>query len=148
MLIRKMVKGDESVVLEMMIPVYNSDAVLCHPSEAVLRRCISDCVAGIPYLEGFVFEKDGLAVGYGMTAIGYATEAGGICVHIEDIYVKPDFRGQGIGTAFLQFVEDRYRDTAVRFRLEVEPDNAGADRAYRRCGYQELGYRQLMKDIR
>lgn len=147
MLIRKMVKGDENLVLDMMIPFYNSEAVLCHPSEAVLRKCISDCVAGIPYLEGFVFEMDGAAAGYGMTAIGYATEAGGICVHIEDIYIKPEFRGQGIGTAFLQFVEQRYRDTAVRFRLEVEPDNLGADRVYRRQGYRELGYRQLFKDI-
>ena len=147
MLIRKMVKGDENLVLDMMIPFYNSEAVLCHPSEAVLRKCISDCVAGMPYLEGFVFEMDGVTAGYGMTAIGYATEAGGICVHIEDIYIKPEFRGQGIGTAFLQFVEQRYRDTAVRFRLEVEPDNLGADRVYRRQGYRELGYRQLFKDI-
>ena len=67
--------------------------------------------------------------------------------NIEDIYIKPEFRGQGIGTAFLQFVEQRYRDTAVRFRLEVEPDNLGADRVYRRQGYRELGYRQLFKDI-
>lgn len=145
--IRKMVKGDEELVLEMMIPFYSSDAVLFRPSEEVLRKCIRDCVAGIPYLEGFIFEVDGTPAGYGMTAIGYATEAGGICVHIEDIYLKPEFRGQGIGTAFLKFVEDRYRDTAVRFRLEVEPDNEGADRAYRRMGYRELGYRQLYKDI-
>lgn len=147
MVIREMVKGDEQIVLDMMIPFYNSDAVLCHPSEEVLRKCVSHCVAGIPYLEGFVFEMDGTPAGYGMTAIGYATEAGGICIHIEDIYIKPQFRGQGIGTAFLGFVEERYRDTAVRFRLEVEPDNEGADRVYRRCGYTELGYRQLIKDL-
>lgn len=145
--IRKMVDGDQQDVLDMMIPFYNSDAVLCHPDEAVLKKCISDCVAGIPYVEGFVFEADGAVAGYGMTAIGYATEAGGICVHIEDIYIKPQFRGQGIGTAFLSFVEDRYRGKAVRYRLEVEPDNEGADRAYRRCGYSELGYRQLYKDV-
>jgi GNAT superfamily N-acetyltransferase len=82
-----------------------------------------------------------------MTAIGYATEAGGIWVHVEDIFVLPQFRGQGIGTAFLAFVEDRYKGKAVRYRLEVEPDNLGADRAYRRCGYRELGYRQLYKDV-
>jgi GNAT superfamily N-acetyltransferase len=145
--IRKMVKGDEACVLDMMIPFYNSDAVLCHPSESVLRKCVSDCVAGIPYLEGFVFEMDGVAAGYGMTAIGYATEAGGICIHIEDIYIKPGYRGKGIGTAFLNYVEDRYRDIAVRFRLEVEPDNESADRVYRRSGYWELGYRQLVKDL-
>lgn len=145
--IRKMVKGDEALVLGMMIPFYSSDAVLCRPSEEMLRKCISDCVAGIPYVEGFVFEVDGIPAGYGMTAIGYATEAGGICIHIEDIYVLAQYRGQGIGTAFLEFVEDRYRDTAVRFRLEVEPGNEGADRVYRRMGYGELGYRQLFKDL-
>lgn len=145
--IRKMTDGDQHSVLEMMLLFYDSDAVLCHPDAAVLKKCVSDCVAGIPYVEGFVFEADGVIAGYGMTAIGYATEAGGICVHIEDIYIKPQFRGQGIGTAFLAFVEERYRGKAVRFRLEVEPDNEGADRVYRRCGYRELGYRQLYKDV-
>lgn len=147
MQIRQMVKQDEQTVLGMMVTFYDSDAVLCHPSRDVLARCVRDCVSQSPYVEGFVFEMDGTVAGYGMTAIGYATEAGGICVHIEDIFVLPQFRGQGIGTAFLDFVERRYRGSAVRYRLEVEPDNAGADRAYRRCGYRELGYRQLYKDV-
>ena len=145
--IRKMTAGDQQVVLDMMVTFYDSDAVLGHPDAAVLRKGVSDCVADSPYVEGFVFEVDGIIAGYGMTAIGYATEAGGICVHIEDIFVLPRFRGQGIGTAFLAFVEDRYKGKAVRYRLEVEPDNLGADRAYRRCGYRELGYRQLYKDV-
>ena len=145
--IRKMADGDRQVVLDMMAAFYASDAVLCHPDAAVLERCVGDCVSGSPYVEGFVFEADGVTAGYGMTAIGYATEAGGICVHIEDIFVLPRFRGQGIGTAFLSFVEKRYKGKAVRYRLEVEPDNEGADRAYRRCGYRELGYRQLYKDV-
>ncbi len=145
--IRKMVPGDREMVLGMMVEFYDSDAVLCHPDRQVLGRCVDDCLAGSAYVEGFVFELDGAVAGYGMTAIGYATEAGGICVHVEDIYVLEEFRGRGLGTAFLAFVEQRYHGKAVRYRLEVEPDNQGADRAYRRCGYRELGYRQLYKDV-
>ena len=141
--IRKMVDGDQQVVLDMMIPFYNSDAVLCHPDETVLKKCISDCVAGIPYVEGFVFEMDGVIAGYGMTAIGYATEAGGICVHIEDIYIKPQFRGRGIGTAFLTFIGKAYPNAL--HRLEVEAENEKALRVYKNCGFTELPYMEMKR---
>ena len=147
MRIRKIEQEDFQKVLEMMLVFYASDAVLVHAEESVLRRTLSDAIAAGPYVEGFVFCLNGELAGYGMIAKSYSTEMGGNCVWIEDIYIKPEFRGQGFGTAFLSFVEDRFRGQAVRLRLEAEEENERAMDVYCKAGFERLGYVQLVKSI-
>lgn len=147
MTIRNMEQKDFSEVLSMMEVFYASDALLIHPDTETLRRTLTDCIAAGPYLEGFVFEEEGALAGYSMVAKSYSTEAGGRCVWIEDIYVKPAYRGRGIGTALLAFVERRFAGQVVRIRLEAEPENETAMAVYRKAGYEILGYTQLVREL-
>ena len=66
---------------------------------------------------------------------------------IEDLCVVADMRGRGIGEKLLRFVETRYREKAVRLRLEVEPNNARAISLYRKLGFGEIGYLQMSKEF-
>ena len=84
--------------------------------------------------------------GYCMTAKSYSTEYGGVCVWIEDLCLAPEYRGRGYGSKMLQYVEDRFRDKAVRLRLEVEPENRQAVAAYRKFGFHDLPYGQMTKE--
>ena len=147
MTIRKIEPTDFDKILDMMLVFYASDALLIHPEESVLRKTLADAIEAGPYVEGFVFCHEEEPVGYGMVAKSYSTEMGGRCVWIEDIYIQPEFRGQGLGTSFLKFVEDRYRNWAVRLRLEAEEENEKAMAVYRSAGYETLGYVQLVKKI-
>lgn len=147
MTIRKIKEADLDSVLEMMLEFYQSPAVLCHADEAVLRRCLADCMAQMPYLEGYVFEQNEVLAGYSLVAKGYNTEVGGLCVHVEDLYICPEFRGRGIGGEFLHYIVEQYRGVATRVRLEVEPENEGACALYARCGFQELPYRQMIVEL-
>ena len=145
--IRPMEQKDFDKVLEMMLVFYASDALLIHPEESVLRKTLADAIEAGPYVEGFVFCDGEMLLGYGMIAKSYSTEMGGRCVWIEDIYIRPEFRGKGLGTAFLQFVGDRYRNWAARLRLEAEEENERAMEVYRKAGFETLGYVQLVKKI-
>jgi len=147
MQIRPVEQKDFDEVLEMMKVFYASDALLIHPEESVLWKTLADAIEAGPYVEGFVFFREEELAGYGMIAKSYSTEVGGRCVWIEDIYIKPEFRGQGFGTGFLRYVEDRYRDWAVRLRLEAEEENEKAMQVYRDAGFETLGYVQLVKKI-
>lgn len=147
MQIRPLTQEDFDCVLDMMRVFYASDALLVHPEEAVLRRTLTDAVSGSPYLEAFGFEEEGILVGYGMVAISYSTEAGGLCAWIEDIYIRPSHRGKGFGSSFLDFVWRRYRDRVARIRLEAEPENERAIAVYRKAGYEVLGYTQLVREL-
>lgn len=148
MIIRKLTKEDFEEVLSMMLVFYASDALLVHPSETVLRKTLSDALGDTPYLKGYGFEENGVLAGYGMVAMSYSTEVGGLCAWIEDIYIRPQYRGKGYGTGFLKFVKEHYEDRVVRIRLEAEPENETAMAVYRKAGFEILGYTQLVKEMR
>ncbi len=143
-MIRTMTKSDENKVLEMMRVFYSSPAVLSNGSEEIFRADIANCVGDSPFLEGYIFEKDGNICGYAMVAKSFSTEFGKPCVFIEDIYVSPDCRGLGLGKQFLNFIDEKYPG-CVR-RLEVEPENARAYRLYIGCGYEVLPYTEMKKE--
>jgi GNAT superfamily N-acetyltransferase len=146
MTIRKLNQSEKAEVLSMMKVFYASDALLVHPEDAVLEKMLSDALQDTPLLTGYGFEVDGTLAGYGMVTRSYSTERGGICVWIEDIYILPQYRGQGIGSAFLRFVE-RENPGAVRLRLEAEPENEMAMHVYQKSGFEVLGYTQLVKEL-
>ncbi len=135
--------SDRESVIDMMRVFYASDAVSTNGSEEIFLNDFENCVNDSPYLEGYVFEKGGEIVGYGMVAKSFSTEFGKPCIWIEDIYIKPDFRHGGIGTAFLRFVEKTY--PGVLYRLEAEPENENAVAAYKKSGFDTLPYIELYK---
>ena len=56
---------------------------------------------------------------------------------VENVYVVPGRRGEGIGSALLSAAEDRLRERGCdAFFLEVLAANGGARRFYREAGYE------------
>jgi len=145
--IRKMAEGDKKTVFDMMREFYNSPALITTPSDEVLERNISDCVSDMPFVEGFVFEEDHKITGYAMIAKSYSTEFGGMCIWIEDLYLLPEYRHKGTGTRFFEFLENEYKGRAVVLRLEAEHENEKAVTAYRKNGFSELPYVEMVKKI-
>lgn len=146
MQIRKLNATDREEVLAMMEIFYASDALLIHPETAVMEKMLDDALADTPLLTGYGFEVEGELAGYGMVTRSYSTERGGICIWIEDIYIKPAYRGKGIGSAFLRFVKET-NPGAVRLRLEAEPENERAMAVYKKAGFTVLGYTQLVREL-
>ena len=141
--IRHMEERDRGQVLEMMRIFYASEAVFTNGSEDIFNTDIDNCIRGNPYIEGYVFENDNSIQGYAMLAKSFSTEFGKPCVWIEDIYVKEEYRGLGIGSRFFKFIEDKY--TGSLLRLEVEAENEAAVKLYRKCGYDVLPYMEMKK---
>lgn len=138
-----MIETDRAQVLAMMRVFYASPAVLSNGSEAIFEADFNACVGGSPYLEGYVFENGDEIQGYAMLAKSFSTEFGKPCIWIEDLYVKDGYRGHGIGSRFLNFIEGQYPDAVLR--LEVEAENERAIRVYKNCGYDALPYREMKK---
>ena len=81
----------------------------------------------------FVLESDA-EVGFALFFHNFSTFLGRSGVYLEDLYVKPEYRGKGLGNAFFAFLRDAYPH-ASRFRLEIEPDNERAERLYKKMGF-------------
>ena len=141
--IRKMTNQDRDSVIEMMRIFYASPAVLSNGSEKIFESDVEHCVNDSPYLEGYVFEDAGEIQGYAMVAKSFSTEFGKQCIWIEDLYIKDDYRGLGLGGSFLKYIETKYQDAI--FRLEAEAENERALKVYEKSGYEVLPYMQLKK---
>lgn len=146
MLIREITQADKEEVLKMMRVFYDSPAVFHTSSDEVLIRDIDDCIGDMPLVKGFVFEDGNILLGYAMISFSYTTEYGGMCVWLEDLYVKPDYRNNNIATSFFRFIEDKYPD-AVRFKLEVEQENEVAIATYKKNGYGISPYFEMTKEM-
>ena len=150
MLIREMKSKDIDSVLDMMRIFYNSPAVLHKAPDDILKKDIEDCISDLPFIEGYIIEHNNEIAGYSMLAKSYSTEYAGICIWIEDLYIKPEYRSLGLGTQFFEFVNNKYSSSSaatVRFRLEVEPSNKQAIHIYKKCGYNELPYIEMTKEL-
>lgn len=141
--IRKMIREDKEIVMDMMRVFYASPAVFTDGSDEIFEADVENCVNDSPYLEGFVFEGNGEIQGYGMIAKSFSTEFGKPCIWIEDLYLKPEYRGLGIGSKFFEYLEENYTDCI--FRLEVEEENERAIHVYEKNGFTVLPYMEMKK---
>ena len=141
--IRNMTANDKPCVIEMMRAFYSSPAVLSNGSEEIFNADVDTCISENPYLEGYVFEENDIVIGYAMLAKSFSTEFGKPCIWIEDLYVLSEYRGQGIGSRFFKFLEEKY--PAHLFRLEVEEENERALYVYKKSGFEILPYMEMKK---
>lgn len=136
-------KEDEASVMEMMEVFYASEAVMTNGSREIFQNDIAACLSDSPYLEGYVFTENGELQGYAMLAKSFSTEFGKPCIWIEDIYLKESYRGKGLGQAFFRFLEEQY--PGVIFRLEAEEENETAVALYRKQGFRNIPYYEMIK---
>lgn len=141
--IKMMTSADRNSVLEMMRVFYVSPAILSDGSEEIYRNDFEQCVGENPYVEGYIFENDGKTLGYAMVAKSFSTEFGKPCIWIEDLYMTESARGLGIGSRFLQYIEEKYPNCVLR--LEVEANNERAIHVYKKSGFDVLPYIEMRK---
>ena len=130
-------------VISMMKTFYSSEAVFTNGSDAIFDADFKACINNSPSLEGYVFTSDEIILGYAMLAKSFSTEFGKSCIWFEDLYLKPEYRGQRIIPQFIRYVETVHKDSV--FRLEVEKENAHACYVYKKQGFSELPYCEMVK---
>ena len=142
-IIRPITEKDKQEVLEMMRVFYASEAVFSNGSDEIFSNDIDTCIKGSPYFEGYVIENENGTAGYTMVAKSFSAEFGKMCIWIEDLYIKPEHRGKGLGNKVMEFITSAYTDCI--FRLEVEPENTAAVNLYKKHGFTVLPYTEMKK---
>lgn len=147
MTVRRPGPGDREEVLAMMTEFYSTDAVLRTVPRSNFEKTWAFLLSdGGRAVDAYLAEQDGKTVGYALLSLGWSNEAGGLTVWLEEIYVRPEFRGAGTGKQLIARAFQDYGERAVRFRLETEESNSGARRLYRSLGFHDLPYLQMVRD--
>lgn len=94
----------------------------------------------------WLMEQEGQAAGYIVVTFVFTMEHGGVAGVIDDFYVRPESRGEGLGTAALAAVRRVCLDLGLRaMRVEVGADNEVARAVYRGAGFEPLPGHGLMQ---
>ena len=88
-----------------------------------------------PYAEAVVARVDGEPVGFALWFHNYSTFAGKPGLYLEDLFVRPAFRGRGYGEALLRYLAQVALDRGcARFEWAVLDWNEPALAFYRKLG--------------
>ena len=95
-----------------------------------------------PDAEFYIAIRDGTSVGYVLQRFRYSMWASGIEATIEDLFVDPAERGQGIGRLLIQYALGRARERGcTTVCLDTNENNAASTRIYGRLGFEAFSKR-------
>jgi ribosomal protein S18 acetylase RimI-like enzyme len=77
-----------------------------------------------------------MIAGYALLFKYWYNEFGGMVLNVDELFVKPEFRDQGIASLYLSELSRKAKDY-VALSLEVLPTNKEAYSLYRRTGFTE-----------
>lgn len=129
-------EDDIDQILEMQrdfyaIDDYNFDQ---QTAKQALHKFIEDARYGKLWL----ITTGGKVVGYTALTLGFSFEFKGVDAFLDELYVLPEFRKQGIGAKTIEFVAQQAKEMGVKaIHLEVELHNEAGRALYRNFDFQD-----------
>jgi ribosomal protein S18 acetylase RimI-like enzyme len=110
---------------------YTVQELLKHPEKGTITMsCLNEAI-----------------VGYAIVIYCWSNEYGGDIASIDEFYIKPSWRGKGIGTSFLQYIGTMKAGYVKGLQVEVTPMNERAFAYYSRQGFVPAKNRHLFKPL-
>ena len=107
-----------------------------HPLSERGAAAIGLIAGGHPLGRAWLIEEAGQCVGYAVLGLGFGIEYGGADAFVDDLYLVPEARGRGLGSAVLALLEAEARALGLAaLFLVVDPENQPARRLYDRAGF-------------
>lgn len=98
--IRKAVPGDEELIHDLILGIAEYEN-LSHEVEATREDLTEALFSDFPVAHCFLAYSDQQLAGYALYFYNFSTFTGKKGIYLEDLFVKPEFRKQGIGKALL-----------------------------------------------
>jgi ribosomal protein S18 acetylase RimI-like enzyme len=128
---------DVETLIVMMRDLYAHDG-LAPLDETAARRALSGVIGDDTLGRVFLILLANEAVGYAVLTFGYSLEFHGRDAFVDEIYLRAEYRGLGIGKRALQFLTEVCVAEGVNaLHLEVERENTSAQTVYRKFGFKD-----------
>ena len=143
--IRAAKAADVSLILELIreLATYEREPDAVVASEADLLR---DGFGERPFFQCLIAEADGVPAGFALYFFNYSTWRGRPGIHLEDLFVRPALRGQGIGKALLiEIARIAVHNECGRFQWDVLNWNQPAIDFYHSLGAKFMSEWRIMR---
>jgi len=136
--VRRALPSEAGLLLDLIAALADYEK-LTPPGEEACARLIRDIFGDKPRLEAFLVFVDGRAAGYALILETYSSFLALPTLYLEDIFVRPEFRGCGAGAAlFLETVRQAHARGCGRMEWAVLAWNRLALDFYFRFGARRL----------
>src|SRR5262245_26302454 len=124
------------MLVAMMRELYAYDGLAF--DEAIARRALMGLIDNETSGRVFLIRLANDVAGYAVLTFGYSLEFHGRDAFVDELYLRDEYRGRGIGKHALQFLTDVCADEGVSaLHLEVERENRSAQAVYRKFGFED-----------
>ncbi len=138
---------DLELLLVLVEEFYRDERIEFDPAST--REALSTLFATPGYGSVWLIEVGGAPAGYFAITLGFILEFGGAHAVLDELYLRPAFRGRGHGRAAVMKAEEICRGLPVRaLRLEVDLANPRAKALYRALGFTAHERRTMTKRLR
>ena len=130
------------MLVDLMTDFYRESAFTLQPGSAqtAFAKLLADPALG----RIWIGEQGGKAIGYIVLTLGFSMEYGGRDAFVDDLFVRPQFRGRGLGNQLLDtLIAECVRLDVRALHLEVDRANDRAHALYRSFGFVDND-RQLL----
>ncbi len=113
------------------------------------QRAAVRAIIAVPHVGRIlVYREDGAIHGMVNLLFTISTAKGGTVAILDDFIVRPDRRGQGIGSTLLNAARDFcIREGCLRITLNTDLDNDGATRLYQRHGFHVMNMKTMHRQL-
>jgi diamine N-acetyltransferase len=106
--------------------------------EAIARRALLGVIGDDTFGHVFLILLAGDVAGYAVLTFGYSLEFHGRDAFVDELYLRDEYRGRGIGKRALRFLTEVCAAEGVNaLHLEVERANTAAQVVYRKFGFED-----------
>ena len=135
---RDVVPGDEALVASFVRALADYEK-LAHEVEATEADLARALFGSPPRAHALIVEDAGEPIGFAVWYYNFSTFTGRHGLYVEDIFVNPERRGQGIGrSVFAELARRAIADGCARLEWSVLDWNAPAVNFYRSIGAQPM----------
>jgi len=118
----------------MVIDLYQKDG-FSHLTPERFKKTVDELNAHPDKGEICVIEREQITVGYIILVNFWSNDATGNIVFLDEFYILPDHRNQGIGTWVLEYLRSRFQADNAGIMLETTPYNQRVIPLYKRFGF-------------
>ncbi|MCF8246266.1 MAG: GNAT family N-acetyltransferase [Saprospiraceae bacterium] len=127
---------DFEVLTKMVLGQYTKDGLKpTKMSEAKIALTVEKLTSKGSNGQIFIFKKEGETIGYSIINRFWSNEFSGYILYIDELYVVPESRSQGVGAHFFDFLKTNPEYEAIAFMLETVRDNEKAIKFYQKLGF-------------
>ncbi len=132
-------RPDDSALIFALVRELAAYEKLSHDVDATEEMIAAALFCEQPRLYCDIAEWDGAGAGFAVWFLNFSTFRGRPGIYLEDVFVRPEFRGRGIGKALLKRLARRCVDEGwARFEWAVLDWNAPSIAFYKSLGAQVL----------